>query len=125
MFIVYKLMFIVILYNYMVSYILLFVLHDLPFENYGLIQYIKGRVLPKKRKFCYHLFILMLFILITNPHDFLSYAEHKRRYLEKCLCVHIMEVGQNSLVDNILQNIFFCVLQRNESYTGLEQHEGE
>ncbi len=31
----------------------------------------------------------------------------------------------NSLVTNILQNIFFCVQQMKENHTGLEQHEGE
>ncbi len=30
----------------------------------------------------------------------------------------------NCLVTNILQNIFFCVQQLKENYTGLEQPEG-
>ncbi len=36
-----------------------------------------------------------------------------------------MEINgsQNCLVTNILQNIFFCALQKKVSYTGLEQHD--
>jgi len=34
-------------------------------------------------------------------------------------------VAVNSLVINILRNIFFCVQQKKETHTGLEQHEGE
>jgi len=29
------------------------------------------------------------------------------------------------LVTDIIQNIFICVWQREETYTGLEQHDGE
>ncbi len=31
----------------------------------------------------------------------------------------------NYLVNNIIQNIFFCVQQKKETHTGLEQVEGE
>ncbi len=31
----------------------------------------------------------------------------------------------SAVVTNILQNIFFCVLQNKETHTGLEQMEGE
>ncbi len=33
--------------------------------------------------------------------------------------------NSNCLVTNNLQNIFFCVQQKEEIHTGLEQHEGE
>jgi len=33
--------------------------------------------------------------------------------------------GVNCLVTNILQNILFCVQQKKETRTGLEQHKGE
>ncbi len=36
-----------------------------------------------------------------------------------------MEINSNCMVTNILQNIFFRVLQNKEIHTGLEQHEGE
>ncbi len=39
---------------------------------------------------------------------------------------NVINGNQNSLVTNILQNIFFCVLHKKESHTGLERrHKGE
>ncbi len=40
---------------------------------------------------------------------------------------YIMKVSgdRNCSFDNILQNIFFCVQQKKESHTGLEEHESE
>ncbi len=41
--------------------------------------------------------------------------------------VHAVEVcgNQNCMVPNILQNVFFCILQNKEIHAGLEQHQGE
>ncbi len=46
------------------------------------------------------------------------YSEEHRREMSKCF-VHTMDVNdnQNCLVTNILQNIFFCILQKKESHT--------
>ncbi len=39
---------------------------------------------------------------------------------------NVINGNKNSLVTNILQNIFFCVLHKKESHTGLERwHKGE
>ncbi len=45
-------------------------------------------------------------------------------YMDKQL--NVINGNQNSLVTNILQNMFFCVLHKKESHTGLERrHKGE
>ncbi len=46
------------------------------------------------------------------------YSVEHRREMSKCF-VHTMDVNdnQNCLVTNILQNIFFCILQKKESHT--------
>ncbi len=56
----------------------------------------------------------------THPHvvpiqyDFITFVEHKRRFLRNVLVFGDQVNGhQNRLVINILQNVFFCVLQKN------------
>ncbi len=72
---------------------------------------------------------------VPNLYEFISSFEYKRRYFDtKQLTVatdfqiiiffHTME-AINSLVTNILQNIFLCVLQLKEIHTSLGHHEGE
>ncbi len=41
--------------------------------------------------------------------------------------VNIIKVcgNRNSLIDNILQNISFCVSQKTENHTSLDWHDGE
>ncbi len=66
-------------------------------------------------------------IVIPNLYFFLSAVEHKR-YFEKCLQQKIQWKSMatvNCLVTDILQNIFFCVQQKKETHTGLEQVKGE
>ncbi len=98
---------------------------------------IKGIVHPKMK-------ILSSFThpqVVPNLYECVCYAEHKGRYSEECgkqsssgapltsivyfFLLWKSMVPQNSLVTNFLQNIFLCVRQNKEIYTGLELLEGE
>ncbi len=76
--------------------------------------------------------------VIPNLYDFLSFIEHKRRYLKECwkpnYFFHSMDKKQTNngnqwelkrLVTCIFQNIEFCVLEKKESHTGLKRHIGK
>ncbi len=47
-----------------------------------------------------------------NLHDS---VKHKRRFFKVKCCLYL----------NVLQNIFLCASEKNESHTGLERHKGE
>jgi len=71
--------------------------------------------------------------VVPNLYEFLSLTEHKRRYFEIWVTkqlistndFHSMEVNGVGLVTDILQNIIFCIQQKKETHTGLEQLEDE
>ncbi len=74
--------------------------------------------------------------VVPNMYEFVSNVEHKGRYFEEpnsCWTPltflspkKTIEVSYHyHLITSILQITFFCVQHKNETHTGLEQHEGE
>ncbi len=79
--------------------------------------------------------------VVPNLYECLCSAEHKGIYSEECgkqsssvapltsivffLLLWKPMVPQNSLVTNLIQNIFLCVRQNKEIHAGLELLEGE
>ncbi len=60
--------------------------------------------------------------VVSNVFDFLSSVEHKLMYFEKCVCVCVCVCVCLCCMDNIFQNIFFCVFSRKKN---LDQRDGE
>ncbi len=67
---------------------------------------------------------------IPNLSYFISFAEHKHKYLEKCISGLLCPYNESQTSPVLIwtpltfsKNIFFCILQNKESHTGLEQHE--
>jgi len=65
------------------------------------------------------------FVTVPNLYEFTRWLTGAIDFHSRKKILWQSTATVSCLDTNILQNIFFCVQQKKETHTGLEQHEGE